>query len=503
MLTLLSLLALIQSEPTLETTTDLSGPQGIAPARLAQQTNSIVQPQEVRPLPGALDQVPVFNDNSPELVQTDGILLSTFPRRGKATPDAHLDYAFDGRFDIFSHHVVRSQTPGDTRTLYQAILVHNPGRRPITLNLREAASYLSQDAPWHERASVESNLSSTNFSGPGSRLMNEILRDRRQPHWPNQVEIPPGESYLLMNAPIPLRRLSVATDGTLSPGSALLPPPTQGKASGDDDRINARSTLVRLSSSGPVYVASLAMHAPATDDGGERVPTLDEWKQILIRGELASPRDLPPTSPRAARRADPLIYGRVGGVAQGSTWRATLTDRSNSNRLTIPETDRPISYVLSTLERNTFGTGQIQSAPMLARYSDTAYRANGNYGIEYNLTLPLYNDSDRNQTVTLSVQTPLQNENLQDALSFLDPPDPRVFFRGTVLFLYPDETGRRRANFTHLVQQRGQRGEPLVQIDIPPGEQRQVEVQFLYPPDATPPQVLTIEATDTATSQLE
>ncbi|MEO1349430.1 MAG: DUF3370 family protein, partial [Cyanobacteria bacterium J06635_15] len=180
-------------------------------------------------------------------------------------------------------------------------------------------------------------------------------------------------------------------------------------------------------------------------------------------------------------------------------------DPSSRDRLTIPEIDRPISYVLSTLERNTFGTGQIQSAPMLTRYADTAYRANGNYGIEYNLTLPLYNNSDRTQTVALSVQTPLQNENLQDALSFLDPPDPRVFFRGTVLFVYPDETGRRRANFTHLVQQRGQRGEPLVQIDIPPGEQRQVEVQFLYPPDATPPQVLTIETAGTgiATSQLE
>jgi hypothetical protein len=45
----------------------------------------IVQPQQVRAIPGKLDDVPVFNSNSPELVQTEGILLSTFPPNGKAT----------------------------------------------------------------------------------------------------------------------------------------------------------------------------------------------------------------------------------------------------------------------------------------------------------------------------------------------------------------------------------------------------------------------------------
>jgi hypothetical protein len=49
----------------------------------------VLQPQEVRPLPGKLDDVPVFNSNSPELVQTEGILLSTFPPRQKSTSAAH------------------------------------------------------------------------------------------------------------------------------------------------------------------------------------------------------------------------------------------------------------------------------------------------------------------------------------------------------------------------------------------------------------------------------
>ncbi|MEL6940070.1 MAG: DUF3370 family protein, partial [Cyanobacteria bacterium J06598_1] len=32
----------------------------------------------------------------------------------------------------------------------------------------------------------------------------------------------------------------------------------------------------------------------------------------------------------------------------------------------------------------------------------------------------------------------------------------------------------------------------LVDITLAPGEQRDATVQFLYPPDATPPQVLTV-----------
>ncbi|MBT9313119.1 DUF3370 domain-containing protein [Leptothoe kymatousa] len=452
------------------------------------QTQGDVIPhiQEVRPLPGALDTVPVFNSNSPEIINDEGILLSTFPSRGKATPDAHLDYAFEGRFDIFAHHVVQAQGDRDTRTRYLGIVVHNPSRRPVTLRFREAASYLSQEAPWHGRSDVELNLASTQFSGPGSRLMNEILRDRRQALWSQPITIPGRESYLLMNAPIPVRRLAVPTDGSLAPDSELLPPlpDTLG-----GNRSNARSTLIRLSSSGPVYVASLSMLAPATANGGERVPRLNEWLQILANSPLATPRDHAPSRPGS--RATPFIYGRVAGVSQGSRWQATLTDR-RSNKLNIPNPGEQLSYALSTVDRNTFGTRQIQSAPMVRRYRDTAHRAHGNYGTEYDLTLPLHNPTDQPQKVALSVQTPLQNETIKNALTFLNPHSSRIFFRGTILFLYANDRGERKADYIHLVQRRGQVGPPLVELTLEPGENRSVEVQFLYPPDATPPQVLTL-----------
>ncbi len=82
--------------------------------------------QQVRPLPGKLDSVLVFNSNSPEVVQEEGILLSTLPPQAKKTPSAHLSVPFQGRFDVFAHHIAKARTPEDLRSLYLGILLHNP-----------------------------------------------------------------------------------------------------------------------------------------------------------------------------------------------------------------------------------------------------------------------------------------------------------------------------------------------------------------------------------------
>jgi hypothetical protein len=161
--------------------------------------------------------------------------------------------------------------------------------------------------------------------------------------------------------------------------------------------------------------------------------------------------------------------------------------------LTIPQSGHAFSYGLSTLVNGTLGTGQIQSASMLVRYPDTAYAAHGNYGIQYNLSLPLYNNSQNPQNVTVSLQTPVKENRLQQpGLRFLTTPKGPAFFRGTVRVRYQDEQGYPRTKFVHLVQRKGEQGEPLVLLKMKPGDRSLVEVDFIYPPDATPPQVLTI-----------
>lgn len=429
-------------------------------------SEEVVQPQVVRPLPGKLDTVPVFNSNSPELVLKEGILLSSFPADGKKVPTAHLNFPFQGRFDIFAHHVARAEPPENLRSLYLGIMLHNPGSEAVTVNVLQAASYLSQpDAPFIQLPSFSQNISGTVFAGPGDRAASDVLRGRQQEIFPAQIVIPPGQSQMLLNQPIPVK--------------GLTPP------------LNGRSTLMRLRSTGTVYAASLAMFAKPNADGSERAPNVEEWQNLLNNSDVAGPRDKTPTP--LEETGKPRIYGRVAGVASGSQWRAFVVDGPKARYLTIPQPGQAFSYALSTLHGGTLGTNQIQSAPMLARYPDTAYRAHGNYGIQYSLKLPLYNNTQSLQTVNVSIQTPLKEDQLvKPGLRFFTTPARQVFFRGTVRVRYNNDQGKPQTQFVHLVQKRGQPGEPLTLLNMPAGDRRLVEVDLIYPPDATPPQVLTV-----------
>ncbi|MFK8185084.1 MAG: DUF3370 domain-containing protein [Phormidesmis sp.] len=461
--------------------------------RLAQATDTTpveeVTQQVVRPLPGQLNNVAVFNSNSPELVAEPGILLSTFPPDGMETPAAHLNYAFDGRFDIFAHHVYKAadfdeMTPKLLDSLYLGVLIHNPGSEPVTVRTLSGASYLSQpDAPFIPLPPfVPFNPRLPVFAGPGSRSMGDILQGRRSDIFTPVVTISPGESELFFNQPIPIRE--------------LVPP------------INGRSTLALLESSGPVYVASLAQQATLDTDGQEMAPTQASWEQLLQTGSLAGPRDREPTPLPLAEGAQ-LIYGRVAGVSIGSEWQATLVDpietprvalsedpqrNDSTHHLTIPAAGEAFAYGISLLVGGTMGTNQVQTAPMAVRYPDTAYQAHGNYGVRYDLSLPLHNPTEKEQTVDVILQTALKEETLSEGgLRFLEPPAAQTFFRGPVQVRYRSDNGFPRVRNIHLVQRRGEKGKPLATLTLAPGETRTVSVDLLYPADSTPPQVLTVE----------
>jgi len=480
-----------------------------APSTAAPYLREVFQAHEVRALPGQLNSVPVFNSNSPEVVQTEGILLSTFPPEGMSHPEAHLNFPFEGRFDLFAHHIARGVTLDDVRTLYLGVVVYNPSNHPVRLDVLQSATYLSQEAPFNNLPSYVANPLGTVFAGPGSRTTNDVLRGIRQPDVPPEIMIPPRQVYLLLNAPIPLRSLEALRNGIPLPQYLPQPDPSSGQSgtstadSSTDSSsppltpprltpaINGRTVLMYLSSSDSVYVASLAMYAPLNSNGSERAPTLAEWLRILREGRLAGPRDVSPTPPDRTS-VSRFFYGRVAGVAQGSQWTAQITDNPSVDALTTPQPGEAFSYVLSSLDNGTFGTGQIQSAPMLVRYPDTAYRAHGNYGVHYNLALPLHNPTDQTQTVAIMLQTPIKEDTLVGGLRFLEPPDEDVFFRGTVRLRYNDDFGIPQTRYFHIIQRRGQEGEPLLRLNLPGGDRRLVQVDFIYPPDSTPPQVLTI-----------
>ncbi len=429
----------------------------------------MIRPDQVRPLPGSLDTVPVFNSNSPEKVEQAGILLSTLDPSDKTTPAAHLNYSFNGRFDIFAHHVTKAAPAPAPQVMYLGILVENPNPRPVRILVLQANTRLTTHAPFIDLPAQVLDQRNRVFAGPGSRASGDFLRRERDDIFPPSYEIPARSSQMLTVLPIP--------------ASAL----------------NGRTVLMRLMSNAPVRVATLALWEKP---GPEPQPTLTDWQNLAQTGTLSTPRDRTPTPLNAT--SGQFIYGRVAGVSQGSQWRATVTDRIDLPYLTIPPSNQAISFAINTLNRGTLGTQQIQSAPMLVRYPDTAYRSHGNYGVLYELTLPLKNPTNQAQTIALRFQTPIKEDRLsQPGLRFFTTPPNQVFFRGPLRIEYV-ENGQTQVKYFHLVQRRGQQGEPLVRLAVPPQAERTVKVELIYPPDATPPQVLTLETLlPAASNQLE
>lgn len=441
---------------------------GVKISQASNQRKIILDRQEMRPLMGNLDDVPMFNSNSPEIVQTEGILLSAFPPEGMAHPQAHLNFPFQGRFELFTHHISKAPPPVDLRTLYIGAIAYNPTDQPVTIDILQGASYLSQpDAPFYDAPNYTLNNDGAMYRGPGDRAMLDILRGRRQAIFPAQIVIPPKQSQMLMNIPIPVKEL--------------------------DPPLNGRSGLSRLRSDGKVYVATLSLYARLNPDGTERAPNLEEWENILKKGELAKPRDVIPTPPDLTEGA--FEYSRVAGIQMGSQWFGRLTDSNKSEDLSIPKRGESYSYGLSLLQYGTMGTGQVQTAPIKVRYPDTAYSAHGNYGVQYNLTLPLQNPTSETQTVILSFQNPIKYDKPVGGLQFFEPLPDDVFFRGSVRTRFRDDKGLAQTRYVHLVMRRGERGKSLVTLTMPPSDRRVVQFDFLYPADATPPQVLTVTTT--------
>jgi hypothetical protein len=139
----------------------------------------------------------------------------------------------------------------------------------------------------------------------------------------------------------------------------------------------------------------------------------------------------------------------------------------------------------------------VQTAKLLVRYPDTAYEAHGNYGVHYDLTLPLYNTREQAKTIAITLETPLKDDKLnQGGLRFRQPPLDFPYFRGTVRLRYKNDRGQNLTRYVHLWHRVGQILEPMVKLNLVAGEKRLVRVDFIYPPDSTPPQILTIRTFD-------
>ena len=438
------------------------------PSAAPKPAPAVLRPGTVAPLPGQLDAVPMLNDNNPEVIKGPGILLSTFDgQRGYTgqplgVPSAHLNTAISGPFELFSHHIFAGSPESLDSTLWLAVVAAPRGNAPVKLRTVAGSTALSQSvnpdqpsAPFLPLPALMEQGSTPIWAGPGSRVATELLARQRSPLVPEGWTLPPGQLSTLLVLPLPVRGL--------------------------DPLLNGLNLQLRLNSSGPVDVATLAAFGPV-----DRPPEAAVWQRLLQGG--LSPKEHSP-SPRGA--SGPMVYSRVSGVQVGSAWQGRITD---PGRQTLSVSRAPISWPISSLERGTLGTGQVQTAPLRALYPGTAWAAHGNYGVTYDLSLPLRNDTGTPVRLALALESPIKTDQPLGGLRFNTTPARAVMFRGTVEVSGLDtETGgpggRRRF---HLVLRAGQEGPTLGTVSLRPGQERQLRVRLIYPADATPPQVLSL-----------
>ena len=97
------------------------------------------------------------------------------------------------------------------------------------------------------------------------------------------------------------------------------------------------------------------------------------------------------------------------------------------------------------------------------------------------------------EQVAISIQTPLKQDTWDKGLRFLRELPSQSFFRGTVRVRYQDDQGTAQQRYFHINQRQGQQGEPLAVLKLKSKDDQLVNLDYYYPPDATPPQVLTIQ----------
>lgn len=437
---------------------------------LPSQAQTIVQVESLQttamyPLPGGLDNLPMLNSNSPEVINEPGILVSTLPGSEKAdTP--FLNYPFKGDFGVFSHHIAKDNTPGE-RLLYLGLVATNLSNKPLRLTLKEGASYLSQpDALFRDLPAFASNPAAALYAGPGDRIATELIAGKSQLKG-IEMEIPARSSQIVSSLPI-------------TTNVAILPP------------INGRSSLMYFHSDAPVHLSYLAAYAHK-QNGQFVAPKLEDYQMLLNEHKLAGPREQSPTT---YDPADPppagFRYGRVSGVSHGVSWSGKIWD--GTRIMERPGVGQKVGYPISAAYLKRFGTTQNQSGDMLRRNPDSAYQAHGNYGVRYNLEIPLHNKTAQFQTFSIALNQPasINGSGKSAEMRYLYPPNKQPMFRGSVRLRWVDEYNIPQDQLTHLVLKDGQESQPLALITIPPKTNYDVKLNMIYPADASPPQLLTI-----------
>lgn len=357
-----------------------------------------------------------------------------------------------GDFSLFLHHIARTPIL-DTRTLWIGLLAHADSGGSVSLRSGNVA-LTWPDAPFQVLPTLQANPDGAIFAGPGDRVALSTLRGASLPT--QRWELASGEDQLLMQWAVPTNPLWVVQQD------------------------NALSALLRFQASAPMRFSLMAVYQHGT-------PRLGDYRAVRMQGLEAGPAEPPVTeyTPGQPPTSGAFRYGRVAGLAQGARWQGEI--RLSPEQWAALAQGESLAWPVSSLTLKDWGTGQVQSAPLRARVPGTAVESHANYGVHYRLSVPLHNPGSTPLRLRWSLQQPLDLK--AGVARFSSPPQSGVRFRGSL------RSGSVSApQDQHLVLKAGEAAPPFWELSLAPGETREALLEWVYPADATPPQLLLLEA---------
>ncbi len=389
---------------------------------------------------GAVQQL---NNNHPEIITSlkDGnIAISTL----SGTPTG-LNHSFNGVFRLFSSNQNRTGA-----TLMQTVALRNPSDRPVTVTVSAWATTNTSEAPYQDPSKRADGTAFENLetlqrgstvtpNGPGQyNAARILLGDNELPPQSRKVTIPPGGTVTLPSASLPN-------------GNELI---TQGN----------------LHSNGPVQVGIVY---------NTNTPTAAQVEKQLQTGSRlgTSHHDKVPT-PLGAPGA--IIFGRVAGVTETSTYRGVMSNSQDHSRYLVTGAGEQ-SFAFNTKRGVDLGTGRNEAARMIARNDNAAYESPLNYGAELNLGGAFHNPTNQPQRVQLFLDSPVSSN------------DSRVMRGSFEVKLRTSEGAPPQTQTVTVSQAQQTRGKtPLLEFTLQPGASAQVDLRTVYGANNTGPQAIRV-----------
>ncbi len=387
--------------------------------------------QTARPLNGTFNNVPVLHSNQPEEVEGPGILINTAP--GSAYSEearqnlSNAEYTFQGAFGLHIHHKYfppyRNTISASRRRseLNLAAVLINPGMQPVHIRFSSGAVRNSFEAPY-----LANNLMGVKplgvrpwNTGPGDATAVQMLRGKLDSRLVDEITIPARSRIVLFNTPLPA--LGIA------------------------------NALLKGTSDGPFQVAVVAVREPRSD--ADVIEVLDSGRLAPGRVYLNRIADI------NSRR----VFSRVGGVALGDSYRASIQHDLDAQG--------PLHVPLTSTDRNNFGTRDVQVNPLASRMVDSSLDNVGTYGVRF--------DVDLNLTGSGPYELAFSHPSPNGGRDF-------IAFRGSIQIQTQD--GQQEV---HVGLRSGQ-SVSLTPLMLRPGVSNPVRVSLVYPADATPGHLLSV-----------